>query len=252
MICGWDNAPIRKVPANLEPKHVTLIYPYYCNPHFLRRQIEYWSRFPETTREYLSAIIVDDGSPKMLAEHVLMTLPKPFTIRLFYIEIDKPWNWLAARNIAMKHAPEGWCLGTDIDHVIPLATAEALIWGQHEPDCIYRLSRAEHTGAPIHPHPNSWFMTREMFWKFGGYDESLSGHYGTDGDARKRWAKVATVYTLPEKLVRHEHIGDSSTKSYQRKLPEDAKAVARITAARGKGWKPKVLSFPYHEVQLNV
>ncbi len=251
LIEGWDNAPLRKVYAGLEPKSITLIYPYYSNPLFLRYQLGKWCSYPSRLREYLSAIIVDDGSPRALAEHVLELADRPFPIRLFYIEVDVPWNWLAARNIAMKHAPDGWCLGTDMDHVVPRDTLEALIWGQHDESVIYRFSRIESNGNPVHPHPNSWFMTKEMFWKFGGYDEALSGHYGTDGDARRRWAKLATIYTLPEKLIRHEHSGDSSTQTYKRKLPEDAKAVSAIVSARGKNWKPRVLSFPYHEVELD-
>lgn len=251
MIPGWDDAPLERVYAALEPKAVTFIYPYYCNPGFLKTQVEGWMKFPEKIRKYLSAIIVDDGSPKALAEHVLVTLPKPFPIRLFYIEVDVPWNWLAARNIAMRHAPDyAWCVGTDIDHVIPLTTVEALVWGAHDPLVIYRFTRVEKTGVTIHPHPNSWFMTKEMFWKFGGYDEALSGNYGSDGDARKRWAKVAPILTLPDKLIRHEHTGDSSTTKYKRKLPEDAKAVQQTISARDRNWKPRVLSYPFHEVTL--
>lgn len=114
---------------------------------------------------------------------------------------------------------------------------------------IYRLSRREHTGKAIHPHPNSMLMTRAMFWKVGGYDEELSGHYGTDGDWRRRCAATAKVLTLSDELVRHEYVGDSSTSGYLRKQPQDAGKKA-IIARRGKGWRPKVLSFPYHEVEL--
>jgi hypothetical protein len=249
MIEGWDDAPFAKVYASLEPKSVTFIYPYYCNAQFLRRQMDGWIAYPETIRRHLSAIIVDDGSPESQAEVTLKRLPKPFQIRLFYIEVDVRWNWLAARNIAMKHAPEGWCAATDMDHVIPLETAEALVWGTHDPACIYRFSRVEHTGQQIHSHPNSWFMTREMFWRFGGYDEALSGLYGTDGEARRRWVKTTSVLTLKEKLIRHEYVGDSSTTKYKRKQKEDA-AVASTIKGRGKNWKPKVLSFPFHEVML--
>lgn len=250
MIRGWDDAPIAKVAIAAAPKPVTFVYPYYCNAGFLAEQIDIWHGYPEDLRQHLSAVIVDDGSPGSAAAFpVLMKRGKSFPIRHFRIEIDIPWNWIAARNLAMHHA-EGWCAATDMDHVIPCETAEALVWGAHEPNCIYRFSRSEHTGEPIHPHPNSWFMTRAMFWKFGGYDENFSGFYGSDGDARKRWAKTAPVLTLPERLIRHEYQGDSSTTRYKRKQVEDRNAVAAILAARGKDWKPKVLSFPYHEIKL--
>lgn len=252
MIAGWDDAPVEQVATAFAPKPVTIIYPYYRNGAFLRRQVKEWLRYPRELRLHLAFIVVDDGSPENTAEDALREfagLPLFLRIRLFRIDVDIRWNWIAARNIAMAKAAEGWCAATDMDHIIPAATAEALVWGAHDENCIYRFSRSEHTGQAIHPHPNSWFMTRAMFWKFGGYDEALSGHYGTDGEARRRWVKTAPVATLKDRLVRHEHQGDSSTSHYGRKEKTDRRAQ-EIIKARGKGWAPRVLSFPFHEVKL--
>jgi hypothetical protein len=89
-----------------------------------------------------------------------------------------------------------------------------------------------------------------MFWKVGGYDEALSGHYGSDGDWRKRCAKVAPIQILSDRLIRHEYQDDSSTTRYRRKLPSDTAAVKRIVGARGPGWQPQTLSFDYAEIAL--
>jgi hypothetical protein len=93
------------------------------------------------------------------------------------------------------------------------------------------------------------FMQRSVFWKVGGYDEELSGFYGTDGDWRRRCAATAKILTLSDALERHEHVGDSSTVKYLRKQLQDAGKKA-IVARRGPTWRPKVLSFPYHEVHV--
>ena len=82
---------------------------------------------------------------------------------------------------------------TDIDHVLPASTAQALIYGQHDPKVVYAFSRIEHTGEKVNPHSASFLMTKKMFWKIGGYDEELSGHYGTDGDYRRRLATKAGI-----------------------------------------------------------
>lgn len=251
-IAGWDNAPVEKIFVEYFPKKVTLIYPYYCNLKFLSRQMAHWDMFPDDLKRHLSVIIVDDGSPKdQMAENSIKAYPQklPISIRLFYIDVDIRFNWIAARNIAMS-AADGWCLGTDMDHMVPQETAESLVWGSHNPNYIYRLSRREHTGEKIHSHPNTWFMTKKMFWKFGGYDENFSGYYGTDGEARRRWVKTAPVKTLREDVMRYEYVDDSSTERYQRKLPYDYSSITKILKARTKDWKPKVLSFPYHEVTL--
>jgi hypothetical protein len=234
-------------PKQGAAKPITLVYPYYDNPAFLRRQIAHWSAFPVELRQYLSAVLVDDGSPLTPAADVLRDIVQPFPIRLFRIRVDVRWNWLAARNIGAHHAPDGWVLLTDMDHQIPLETAEAVVHGEHDPRVIYTFSRQEHTGESIHPHPNSWLMTKAMFWTVGGYDESLSGFYGTDGEYRRRCASVASVQVLTTPLVRYEFVEDSSTTKYQRKAPIDAAAQALI-AARSQSWTPRVLSFPYDEV----
>jgi hypothetical protein len=230
-------------------KPVTIVMPYYENPRFLQTQIDGWATWPAELRARITAIVVDDGSPTAAAEPVIAA-SRPFPIRLFRIEVDRRWNWLAARNIGAHHAHDGWMVLTDIDHVIPEETMRSIVFGQHDPSVVYAFSRREHTGEVIAPHSASFLMTRAMFWKVGGYDEALSGHYGTDGDWRRRCAAVAPLQVLSDVLVRHEFVGDSSTTRYLRKQPEDS-AVRAIVAARGKGWKPKTLSFTYHEVNLS-
>jgi hypothetical protein len=242
--------PTVTVPQSNAPKRVTFIYPFYRNSQFLRQHIGWWRTYPAWLRAELNAIIVDDGSPEP-AEAAIRGMQIPFPIRLFRIQRDVRWNWLAARNIGFIHAAEGWCLVTDMDHVIPETTATSVVFGKHNPEVIYGFSRKEYTGITVPPHPNSWLMTREMFWRVGGYDEALSGHYGTDGDWRRRCAATARMEILTDRLIRHEYQQDASTTAYLRKQPEDA-AVKRIIAARGKGWRPKSLSFPYDEVPLGV
>jgi glycosyltransferase involved in cell wall biosynthesis len=231
---AFDNAPVVVTEKCYSSKDIQFVYPYYENPMFLERQIRHWLRYPKSLRCCIRAIVVDDGSPDNAAVDVLRSFPElPFSVRLFRIEVDVRWNWLAARNIGMHHATSGWCVVTDMDHMIPAAVAERLITCRHDEAVIYRFSRVEHTGEAIHPHPNSMFMQRSVFWKVGGYDEELSGFYGTLSDA----------------LERHEHVGDSSTVKYLRKQLQDAGKKA-IVARRGPTWRPKVLSFPYHEVHV--
>lgn len=249
MASRWAaSLPLVKVARAVEPRHVTFVYPYYENAHFLADQITGWFTYPEDLRPLVSAIVVDDGSPAPLQ----WTKPTPFPIRFFRIAVDVPWNWLAARNIGGFHASDGWILFSDIDHVVPVETARTMVWGDLNPSVIYAFSRREHTGESIAPHSASFLMTRQTFWRIGGYDETLSGHYGTDGDFRRRAVNVAPLQILTDELIRYEYVADSSTTRYQRKLPADATAVRQLVQARGQNWTPKTLSFPYLEVPCSA
>lgn len=230
------------------PRNITFVYPFYENPIFLGLQLRQWTTYPPELMRQLAVIVVDDGSPNCPAVDVLRNFALPFPLRLFRIGVDVRWNWLAARNIGMLHAI-GWTLMTDMDHMVPEATLRALVYGKLCPSYIYRFTRREACGKSIHPHPNSMLMTATTFWDVGGYDEALSGFYGTDGDWRRRCAAARKVFTLPCPLERHEYEQDSSTTHYKRKQPEDAGKKA-VIAARKAGWRPKVLSFPYEEVPL--
>lgn len=242
MASNWASAiPVVTAPQVGAPKRVTLVVPYYQNAAFLETQAAVWRTYPEG----VSIVVVDDGSPEPAR------FPSDLErVRLFRIEQDVPWNWLAARNIGAHHAKEEWLLLTDMDHVVPFDTMRSVVYGQHDPKVVYGFSRREHTGAEIPPHSASFLMTRSMFWTIGGYDEALSGHYGTDGVYRKEIRKHAPMQILSDALVRYEYVDDSSTSAYRRKLPADAVSVRRLVAARTIDWTPRVLSFPYHEVAL--
>jgi hypothetical protein len=257
---GCDDAPVVDIRLQDAAREFTLIMPYYENPEFLRYQLDRWRVLPVVLRENVELVLVDDASPAPTAADVLHAYRTmsarsvqfdwygalPFRTRVFRVEQDVRWNWLAARNIGAHHASEGWVMLTDMDHVLPEHTLRTLVHGEFDEGTIYRFSRV---GAKTHPHPNSWWMTRRMYWRIGGYDEALSGHYGTDGEYRRRCASTAQIRIMRDPLELHEHELDASTASYKRKQPEDARGKQMIKA-RGKGWAPRVLSFPYHQENL--
>jgi len=231
-------------------RDLTLIHPYYENPGMLREQQRMWASYPDDLKARLSVIVVDDGSPLDPAvRHLAETGVSSFT--LYRTLVDVRWNWIFCRNLAMAQMQTAWALMTDIDHVLPADTLRCLLERDLDPATAYTLSRVD---APDRrpnpkPHPNTWLMTRTVFERAGGYDERFSGYYGTDGEFRRRVAKVAPIVLLPEVLIRYPKtvLADAETSRYGRKERQDAVNVPKILLAR-KDRAPLRVTFPWERV----
>ena len=231
-------------------RSITFICAFYKNPGMMREQQRVWREYSRKAKPYFHVIMTDDGSPKHRA---LLCVEETgiASFRLYRTLVDCRWNWLFCRNLGVANATTDWVLLTDIDHVLPEFTLRRLIEQELDDECVYRFSRKD---APkltdYKPHPNTWFMTRAMFDRIGGYDERFSGFYGSDGEFRDRVTSTAKAVILrSDYLIRYprEVIQDASTTSYGRKEPQDGENIPRIKAERSliPDWRPLRLTFPY-------
>lgn len=251
---------------------LTLILPFYKNRGMLREQQRVWRDYSPEVRAQLHVIVVDDVSPpdQRALEAVEETGIGSFSL---YRNVDtkRRWNWLFARNLGVAQAKTDWVLMTDIDHLIPPSTMMALLTMPLDERNIYRLARVDAprpwpyaiSDCPVREkkrfHPNTWLMTRTMYDRVGGYDERLSGCYGTDGEFRDRVnANARAVVCLPDVMVRYarEVIEDASTlpDEFTRKNdPANDEELRRRRAKREAvaGWKPLRVTFKWvHELTV--
>lgn len=246
---------------------LTLILPFFDNRGMLEEHLKVWATYPDDLKAQLHVIVVDDCSPKTgrlsrksLADVGLASMDG------FRILTKVRWNWLACRNIGAAHAETDWLLLTDIDHVMPVETLRALVEQPRDRESVYRLSRVDATRRWPYElsdcvvreakrfHPNTWLMTKAMYDRVGGYDERLSGCYGTDGEFRDRvHAASRAVVNLNTPLIRYprEIIADASTTIYTRKNdPSNDDDLIRRRGERAAivGWRPLRLTFPFERV----
>ena len=230
--------------------HTTLIMAYYCNPAMMERHYRLWAGLDEEVKQVLNIVIVDDGSPQELRVPLPpsgMSLP---AISIYRMLVDIRWNQDACRNLGVDKSETPWLLLTDMDHMVTPKLLNRLLFQTCDPRIAYRFSRVSAPMLePYKLHPNSWFMTRRLYNRVGGYDERFAGWYGTDGDFRDRVAEKAGIVQIKDYLIRvpREVVPDASTTTYSRKTDEDGENIKRIKKARGQS-KPIRQNFPYEQV----
>lgn len=200
---------------------ITLVYSYYDNHGMLMRHLSEWSVYTPEVKKLLRAVIVDDGSPtNPAADHIAEV---GFPIEVYRIKQNLVWNTPGARNLGMEMAPDGWCLLTDIDHLLLKEDAERLtaFLPNLSPSNFYWLARQWADGRPLNPHHNSYVLQRDLYWKVGGTDEDFTGWWGAgEGAFRANLSRVATHVDLSDVYLTHygrNDIPDASTREWGRR-----------------------------------
>lgn len=249
----------------------TLIIPYYRNVEMLKEHIKHWEGYPHAVK----IILVDDGSPET-AEDVVLEHASPDLVRrvrIARIDVDIPWNRGGARNLGATLADTQWIVHIDIDHLFTAEAAKALLKFEASPKRWYRFERfrkgkADETrrkdfkknGLPdnaewgaIHPHVDSFLVTRRAFWEVGGYDEDYSGCLGGGNPflaQMEQHSKVDMVTGGAQLIVyTRDKIKDASDWALSRDSREYS--ARRVRKERAGDVKPKnPLRFPWHEVHM--
>lgn len=223
---------------------VSLIVPHYRAPAMLARQVQEWNQYPPE----LQIVVVDDGSPEH-AEPVIRKHATPellSRLALYRIGIDVPWNRGEARNLGAQEARTDWILQVDIDHVLPVGSAKALLPARVDPGKWYRfrrfrMGRADETRrkdaiaddvefGEVKPHCDSYLCTRDLYHKAGGYNLAFSGCLGGGSPFLAELERVGRVAVLPMPLHVYTRsvIPDSSENTLSREPGEYTRRKAML------------------------
>ena len=201
---------------------ITFVYPYYENGGMLERHLYEWASYRPEVKEHVRAIIVDDGSPRDAALNHWRDCG--FQAALYRIKENIPWNVPGARNLGMDQAPEGWCLLTDIDHLLDADAANTLVdlLPSLNETYAYTLSRRWADGRLLHPHPNSYIIQRSAYWQAGGTDEDWSGYWGAGEQAFRKCLRrycpiMGPIFNVFLTHFGRDDIKDASTRDWGRR-----------------------------------
>lgn len=245
--------------------NLTLIVPYYRQPLMLARQIEEWNMYPSG----INIMIVDDGSKEeavaVVDKYASMDLLK--RLSLYRILVDIPWNRGGARNLGAREAQTEWILHADIDHVLPVQPANALLEFSPNPKRWYRFERyrrgkADETRmkdkvprdaeyAKIHEHIDSFLITKKLFWKSGAYDEDFTGCLGGGSPFLRNLEKIVRAEIAPPQVFlevyTRSEVADSSEHSLSRDTTEYSRRRKRKEAT-GRTKPQNPIRFPWTKV----
>lgn len=193
---------------------IHLVVTYYNQPAMLARQLREWGKYPESVARAFRFLIVDDGSQthpasEVVHAHLMADVDVCLPV-LYRIDTDIPWNQHGARNLAARDCiGADWLLMLDIDHVLTAENAARLVAFS---DCVdpagpllgqwYKFPRerigaadetrskdlalrgipADASGVAVNPGMNCFLVTRDAYWKAGGYNEDFCGTYGGDSE----------------------------------------------------------------------
>lgn len=233
---------------------LSFVYAYYENKDSFNYLLTEWECYNKEILKDIEFIITDDCSKKYPLRFNKDLSELGFNFHFFEVLQKANWNWLTCRNIGAYHAIGKWLLVTDIDHFISRKNITEL----HKrikflnTEYVYMLERRSINDERMNPHGNSFLMTKELYWKIGGYDETLAGRYsGTTMNYKKRVLKDTKGFKLlniPLRWISGEDIKDSQTKGLSRdKNIHDIEFSNRLL--RNSNHKIRTLSFPYKEIK---
>lgn len=239
----------------------TLIIPYYDQPGMLRRQAAEWAGYPNAVR----VLVVDDGSPRFPAAEVLAGIPHRAAV--YRVGVDIPWNRNGARNLGARVAETDWILHADIDHILTIEGAEALIGRALNPARWYRfrrerVGRADETRkkddlpptcerGPVKPHIDTYLCTRELYWRAGGYDEDFSGSLGGSAPFLAHMTKDGGDPIVLSDVLVEVHTRHSVPDASEPNLSRDRSRFERLRAelrAKGDPKPAEHVRFPWTRV----
>ncbi len=219
----------------------------------LQRLVRHLSGFGKELRDRIELVVVDDGSPISPAAEVIWNSSVP--LRIFRISYDKPWNHRSARNIGAFEAAHDWLFLLDMDMEIPEKTLSSLfkIPQPINPWYLFSSRPVESPQVNLGRHHDAIFMSKDFYWKLGGFDENFAGYYGVGalfGKEAERMVPFVHLEDLWVDIVGTSVIDDANTRGLVRRASMGERVVIRAKRlARAVGLlNRKTLSHPYEQV----
>ena len=150
----------------------------------LKKHLNIWKQYDKNIKKEINFIIIDDGSKIPLEKLIKDIDLEDLNINLYRVEVDLYCNIAGVRNLSARECNTEWMLILDMDTLVPAKMAGDLIniINKQEKGKAYKFNRLvpsnNRDNKHYKIHPAVCLIRKEDYWKVGGCEEDLVGHYG--------------------------------------------------------------------------
>lgn len=232
-------------------KLITINLSYYNQSReMLAKHLTLWNKYPYQIMKYFTFFIIDDGSKTDIKE-MLKTLPNSnLDLRVFRVLEDLYCNIAGVRNLGAKLCETPYLLILDMDTLVNAKMAHELVKiakNNIYHSLVFKFNRM--CSNPKHIkhntyHPAVCLIRKTDYWKIGGCEEDLVGHYGfTDPCFWFRAINKVRVIPLKDVYLIYDDDGEAD-------IDRDTNNNKKLFLERKEdnNWSNKYLRFKWEEI----
>ena len=225
---------------------ITLCYSYFNQESALLRHVDNWNSWSKYLRNHFSYLIVDDNSSLHALEKINDKKLEKLDISIYRVLDDLHCNISGARNLAAKKCLTDWMMILDMDTLVSEELAEEIISlaSNGRSGFAYKFNQRFPDSEAKIPHGAVCLIRVEDYWKVGGCEEDLVGHYGYTDPIfwyrAKGKVQVETKYELYLDIIREGHAKINRNSQHNLKLFESKK--------KDNSWSEDFIRFDWERV----
>ena len=234
-------------------KLITIILSYYNQPRkMLEKHLTLWKYFPPYIQKYFTFLIIDDASRESIQEFLSQKEYQKLDLHLFQVQEDLYCNIAGVRNLGAVKTQTPFLLMLDMDTLVNKTMAEQLVklaQNNINNQLVFKFLRR--TADPQHPknntfHPAVCLIRKEDYWRIGGCEEDLVGHYGyTDPCFWLRAQGKVRIIFLRDIILLYDEEGEADINrdtTHNQKIYEDR--------MKNNNWSDKYLRFKWGTLNI--
>tara|TARA_B100001027_G_scaffold214430_1_gene186621 strand:- start:991 stop:1689 length:699 start_codon:yes stop_codon:yes gene_type:complete len=228
---------------------ITVNLSFYNQEEILKKHVNGWTSWPEEILKNFSFCIVDDCSDKFATEVIKSLDISNIDLSVLRVKDDLYCNIAGVRNLSAQECKTDWMVILDMDTLITEKLAKSMLdlVKINSGNCFKfnrKVSKNIFHNKNGKVHPAVCLLRKEDYWKVGGCDEDLVGHYGqTDPMFWYRAKNKLNVHLKMEMFLEYEPRGQANI---NRDLSHNTKLFEQ--KRKNNQWSNEFIRFDWEKI----